>query len=93
MFLHINHRIVLPHNHFFKIKILLQDTDPLHMLIGKDIIHLLTTFLHLTPQTIVIFLLAVQIIQNMTRAPLGIHYKTQPISFEIPHDHLFPFLQ
>ena len=93
MFFHRNHIIVLPHNHFFEIKILPQDTDPLHMMKETDRISLLTIVLDLSPQTVVILFFAIHLFQNITRALLHLRNKTQQICFEIPHDHLLHFLQ
>ena len=92
MFPHPNHINVFPHYHFFEIIKLPQDTDSLHKIIEKEIMSLLTTVPDLSPQTIVILLFAIHIIQNVTRALLRFNKKTQPIGVETFHDLLLHFL-
>ena len=91
MLLHINHKIVLPHNHIFGMKSLPQDKDSLHMILEIDIIILLTIVLDLSPQTTVTLFFAIHIIQNITRAILRVRNKTQSKSFATPDDHLLHF--
>ena len=75
----------------FQYQIFVSGKDPLHMIVEIDIISLLTIVIDLPHQAIVTLLLAIDIIQNITRALL-LHNKNQRISFEFPPLILIHFL-
>ena len=93
MFFHMNRLFVLPHKFLFAIKVLPQDTDPLHLIKEKDSISFSTIVPDLSAQTIVVLFFAIHIIRNLTGALSHFHNRTQPIYFETPHDYLLQFLQ